>query len=114
MSIEYKVRYKDRLYGYSLGAFLIEVAKQLGSLYYGLSRYEYESRLNKARAMLQALVVSIPDEILDQSIDLDKIEKMKRKELLELLHKITNALDRKGLLIRKKVRRVVSDDELLS
>jgi len=114
MSIEYKVRYKDRLYGYSLGAFLIDVAKQLGSIHPGLSKFEYSSRLNRARAMVQALVVSIPDDILQKEIDLQEIEKMNRIQLLNLIRDITNSLDRKGLLIRKKVRKVVSDDELLS
>jgi len=112
--IEYKIRYRDKVYGYSLGAFIIDVAKLLGSIYSGLSNHEYQSRIKKARSMMQALIVSIPTEILGRDIDLREIEEMDRMELLNLLHSITDSLDRKGLLIRKKVRKVVADEEILS
>jgi len=114
--IQFEVRYRDKLYGFSLGAFIIDVAKILGSIHPKLSNFDYEKRLARARAMMQALLVCIPSDTLGINATelIDKVNYMNRSELLKLMLDITNKLDRKGLLIRKRVRRRVVAEDVIS
>ena len=110
MSEELKLTYKEQVYGYSLGAFLIDVARAIGRVHPMLPEYEYEVRLAEARSMLQALLAVIPRDVFNGS-DIDPLTLMSEidnagpRKLREILFKITSALDRKKLLVDKKVVR---------
>ncbi|WFO75634.1 hypothetical protein J4526_01770 [Desulfurococcaceae archaeon MEX13E-LK6-19] len=110
MSLEYRVKYKEQVYGYELGGLLIDVARALGGIHSMLPEYEYKMRLAHARSMMQALLASIPEDVYGSDLNpletIKDVENMDRGQLLELLYKITSLLDRRGLLVRKKVQRL--------
>jgi len=115
--LPYKVVYKEQVFGYNLGGFIIDVARAIGSIHENLPRFEYAERLSRARSMMQALLAAIPEAAysgINPHEVIDKVEKMGRKELLKLLFEITSMLDRKGLLIKKKKIPYVEEEESVS
>lgn len=105
--------YKDQVYGYDLGRFLLEVARAVAEVHPMLPRIEYEVKLSRARSMLASLLAVIPRDVHGGNplALMDRVEGMDVRELRATLFEVTEMLDRKRLLIPKKTeRRAVGND----